>query len=141
MILYQQIVVSTSANVGVPGPLPAHLRGLSDVSLANLPLALDPAAVALLNLADTGFLPVVITDVPQLVNRLQFVTALQNAGKYNAVSNAIAALAVTDPTRIYFTQTLNFGRQDPRLTAFAVAMGQTAAQVDTLFIAAALIPQ
>lgn len=140
MILYQQIVVSTAANVGVPGPLPAMLRGLSDASLANLPAALNPAAVAALGLADTGYTPVVTADVPQTVNRLQFVTALQNAGKYNAVSTSIAALLVTDPTRIYFTQALNFGRQDPRLLAFAASQGQTAAQMDALFTAAAALP-
>ena len=140
MLQYQKITVSTSANVGGPGPLPVALRGLSDASLANLPAALDPQAVALLGLADTGFLPVVTADVPQSVNRLQFVTALQNAGKFAAVNTAINALAATDPTRIYFLNTHNFGRQDARLTAFATAMGQSAAQVDALFTAAALIP-
>lgn len=141
MIQYQQIVVSTQAAVGQPGPLPAHLHGLSDASLANLAAALNAQAVTQLGLQDTGFLPVVVADPPPAsINRLQFVTALQNAGKYNAVNTAISALAVTDPTRIYFTQTLNFGRSDPRLVAFAAAMGQTPAQVDALFVAASLIP-
>lgn len=139
MIQYQQIKVSTSANVGQPGPLPAMLVGLSDASLANLPVALNAAAVAALGLADTGFLPVVTADVPQRVNRLQFVTALQNAGSYTAVAAAINALAVGDPVRLYFTNTPIFTRTDPRLLAFAASMAQSAAQVDAVFTAAALI--
>lgn len=140
MIQYQQIIVSTGALVGQPGPLPPMLRGLSDASLGNLSAALTPGAVSQLTLSDVGYVPVVTPDVPQNVNRLQFVTALQNAGKYNAVTTAINALPVTDPTRIYFTQALNFGRQDPRLLAFAASMAQSAAQLDALFTAAALIP-
>lgn len=139
MILYQQKTLSTSANVGVPGPLPAMLRGLSDVSLANLPAALNPAAVAALGLADMGFVPVITADVPQVVNRLQFVTALQNAGSYAAVATAINALPQTDVVRLYFINTPLFTRTDPRLLAFAAAMGQSAAQVDAAFTAAAAI--
>lgn len=139
MILYQQIKVSTAANVGVPGPLPAMLRGLNDASLANLPAILNPAAVAALGLADTGYVPVVTADVPQVVNRLQFVTALQNAGSYAAVAAAINALAVGDPIRLYFLNTPLFTRTDPRLLAFAASMAQSAVQVDALFTAAAAV--
>jgi hypothetical protein len=141
MIQYQQIVVSTQANVGQPGALPAALRGLSDVSLANLPAALNPQAVALLNLADTGFVPVVTADVPQVVTRLQFITALQNAGSYAAVRTAILALPAIDPVSIYFLNTDNFTRTDQRLLAFAAAMAQSAAQVDAVFIAAFAVPR
>ena len=141
MLQYQKITVSTSANVGGPGPLPPMLRGLSDASLANLPAVLNAAAVAALGLADTGYVPVVTADVPQVVTRLQFVTALQNAGSYGAVASAINALAVGDPVRLYFLNTAVFTRTDPRLLAFATSMAQSAAQVDTLFTAAAaLIP-
>ena len=140
MIQYQQIKLSTAANIGAPGPIPSALKGLSDASLANLPAALNAAAVAALGLADTGYLPVVTADVPQFVTRLQFITALQNAGSYGAVASAINALAVGDPVRLYFLNTAVFTRTDPRLLAFATSMAQSAAQVDTLFTAAALIP-
>jgi hypothetical protein len=139
MLQYQRIVVSTQANVGQPGALPPARVGLSDASLANLPAALNPQAVTLLGLADTGFLPVVTADVPQTVTRLQFVTALQNAGSYTAVASAINALPVGDPVRLYFLNTAIFTRTDPRLLAFAASMGQSAAQVDAVFTAASLI--
>lgn len=140
MIQYQQIKLSTSANVGVPGPLPPHLVGLSNASLADLPAALNPAAVAALGLANTGYITVITADVPQIITRLQFITALKDAGTYAAVAAAIGALAVADPIRIYFLNADRFNRTDARLLAFAASMGQSAAQVDALFIAAALIP-
>lgn len=53
---YQRIVVSTGALIGAPGPLPEHLVGLENETLANLSAALSPATIAQLDLADTGFL-------------------------------------------------------------------------------------
>lgn len=136
MIRYQRIVVSTQATVGPLGALPRELYGLTDGSLANLPAALDPYVITLLGFADTGFLPVTTPDVPQSVNRLQFVTALQNAGSYATVAAAINALPATDLIRLYFANTAMFIRSDDRLLALATAVGQNAAQVDALFTAA-----
>lgn len=141
MILYQKRTLAPPANVGNPAPLPQALVGLSDVSLADLPTALHPQAVAKLGLANTGYVPVVIVDVPQTVTRLQLTTAFRDAGVYNAVANAINALPNTDPVKVYFLNAATFGRQDQRMLDFATAMNQTAAQVDAFFIAAGAVPQ
>jgi hypothetical protein len=61
---YQRVQLSTGAHVGAPAALPADLVGLDDGSLANLPAALDPAALEQLGYADTGFLPVADPPAP-----------------------------------------------------------------------------
>ena len=140
MILWQKRTLVPAANVGQPGPLPQFLVGLSALSLADLPTALNAAAVAALGLANTGYLMVIIDDIPQVITRLQFITALQNAGSYAAVAAAIVAKPVADPVRIYFLETATFTRTDPRLLTFAGQMGQTPAQVDTIFFNAGQVP-
>lgn len=64
MIVYQRIAVSTGAHVGDAGPLPEHLVGLDEATLANLPAALNAATLQELGLEDTGFLPIEVADPP-----------------------------------------------------------------------------
>jgi len=138
--LYQRRTLVPAADVGQPGALPAALRGLSDASLADLPSALNAYAVTLLGLDNTGFVPVVVADVPGRVNRLQFITALQGLGFYAAVRTAVNGLAATDPISIYFLNTPSFGREDPRLLDFATLISASAATVDAVFVAAGQVP-
>lgn len=49
-MIYQQILLFDSSTIGDPGPLPAALQGLADVSLADLSFAADYVG--------TGFWPV-----------------------------------------------------------------------------------
>lgn len=52
---YQRKTLSTNADVGEAGPLPAHLRGLSDLMLADL---------APRGLPDVGYFPVPPAPLP-----------------------------------------------------------------------------
>lgn len=55
-MIYQRISLPTGTPVGEPGPLPAALLGLENLTLADLPAALDPCPE---EWADTGFWPLI----------------------------------------------------------------------------------
>lgn len=85
---YQRKQLSDGSNIGAPGPLPAELRGLADVSLADLSWA-DPR----LGYAGHGF--VFVPDPPPPPNRrfapLAFLQRLTEAERI-----AIRTAAKTD---------------------------------------------
>ncbi|MFY8164324.1 MAG: hypothetical protein ACOVKC_08820 [Brevundimonas sp.] len=140
MILYQKRTLSPAANVGDPGPLPAFLVGLADVSLADLPAALDPGAVVQLGLTNTGYLPVDVPDpvvVPAKVSMMQAQLALAGAGLLDDVETAIAGADTV--TQIYWRTASDLHRQHPLVLTLAGALGLTSEQVDDLFIAAVSI--
>lgn len=60
-MIYQRISLPTGTPVGEPGPLPAALLGLENLTLADLPAALDPCPE---EWADTGFWPL-IDETPE----------------------------------------------------------------------------
>ncbi len=57
-MLYQRKLLSDGSDIGVPGELPAELRGLADVSLADLSWADD-----VLGYSGHGFVPVALPPV------------------------------------------------------------------------------
>ena len=61
MILYQRKTLSTDANLGDPGSIPAALLGWDDASLADVSAAAPDAAIEL-GFDGQGFFPVVIPD-------------------------------------------------------------------------------
>ena len=77
--------------------------------------------------------------VPQTVTSYQALMALNNAGLYASVMTYINAQPVA--TQIQFNKQANFTRTDATLNAAATALGMTSAQVDGLFVAAALITE
>ena len=77
--------------------------------------------------------------VPATVTAAQLKMALQAAGILTAVTAAVNAS--TDPlVGIYWANASEFNRTDSRVIALGVAVGQTPAQIDALFIAAAQYP-
>ena len=96
MILYQRQTLA-DANLGKPGPLPAELVGLEDVSLADLSWA-DPA----LGFKGEKFVPVEISEAPpaptQRITKLNF-WRLLTAGErvaFNIVARKVQALTLAD---------------------------------------------
>ena len=82
--------------------------------------------------------PVVVV-VPATVTAAQLKMALQAAGALAAVSAAVAASP--DPlVAIYWGNASSFDRADARVVALGAAVGQTPAQMDAIFIAAAQYP-
>lgn len=76
--------------------------------------------------------------IPQTVSRLQALCALQKAGLLSQVQAAVTASP--DPlSAIVWNNAATFERASPTLQALATAAGLTAAQLDSLFIAAAQI--
>jgi len=136
MILYQRRTLSNGANIGSPGPLPAALVGLADVSLADLSWV-DPA----LGYGGSGFAPVVVPDpviVPQIVSRMQLKRALNQMGLLAAINTAVGQSTDVD-LQIYWSDTGEFHRDHPKLTAALSAMGYTSAQADQAFTLAATL--
>ena len=96
MILYQRQTLA-DANLGKPGPLPAELVGLEDVSLADLSWA-DPA----LGFKGERFVPVEIAEPPPApsmrITKLNF-WRLLTAGErvaFNIVARKVQALTLAD---------------------------------------------
>ena len=78
-------------------------------------------------------------SVPATVTAAQLKMALQAAGVLAAVSAAVAASP--DPlVAIYWGNASSFDRADARVVALGAAVGQTPAQMDAIFIAAAQYP-
>ena len=77
--------------------------------------------------------------VPATVTAAQLKMALQAAGILTAVTAAVNASP--DPlVGIYWANASSFDRADPRVVALGSAVGQTAAQMDAVFVAAAQYP-
>ena len=77
--------------------------------------------------------------VPSTVTAAQLKMALQAAGILTAVTAAVNASP--DPlVGIYWANASSFDRADPRVVALGAAVGQTAAQMDAIFVAAASYP-
>ena len=77
--------------------------------------------------------------VPTTVTAAQLKMALQAAGILTAVTAAVNASP--DPlVGIYWANAGSFDRADPRVVALGSAVGQTAAQMDAVFVAAAQYP-
>ncbi len=144
MILYQKRTLVPAADVGAPGPLPHHLRGLSDASLADLPAALNAGAVTELDLANTGYVPVVIPDpvVFPVLTRPQLILGLKAVNRLAAMRTAVAGLPADDEAQVYFKEGAAFRRDDPRLEVIRLAAGTvTPTHLDNAFAAgAALAP-
>jgi hypothetical protein len=78
-------------------------------------------------------------SVPATVTAAQLKMALQAAGILAAVSAAVAASP--DPlVAIYWGNASSFDRADARVAALGAAAGQTPAQMDAIFVAAAQYP-
>lgn len=82
-MLYQRKTLADMLPVGEPGPIPTELRGLSDVSLANLDWT-----DAFLGYQGQGFFPVTVRNVTSIGFK-QRLTAQERI--------AIRAAAVSDP--------------------------------------------
>lgn len=87
--MYQRKNLADGASIGAPGPLPAELRGLADVSLANLSWA-DPS----LGYSGQGFV-FVADPPPPPVRRFAPLVFLQRLTEAERI--AIRAAARTDP--------------------------------------------
>lgn len=138
MILYQKRTLVPAADVGAPGPLPAHLRGLSDASLADLPAALSPGAITELGLANTGYVPVVIPDpvVFPVLTRPQLILGLKAVNRLAAMRSAAGGLPADDEAQVYFKEGSAFRRDDPRLEVVRLAAGTvTPTHLDNAFAA------
>ena len=110
---YQKRQLAGMVDVGDPGPLPDDLVGLADADLADLDWTYEP-----LGYHGYGFFPIV-DYVPFVITRLQFISALQQDGSYEAVATAVLAKDVDAPVRIYFLETANFDRRDERFVTLA----------------------
>jgi hypothetical protein len=85
-----------STKIGLPGPVPAELRGLTDASLADLSASIPDAATQL-GYAGQGFLPVVRT-----------ISALAFKQRLTAIERmAIRAASATDPVITDFLDLLD----------------------------------
>jgi hypothetical protein len=82
--------------------------------------------------------PVVVV-VPATVTAAQIKMALQAAGLLTSVTAAVNASP--DPlVPIYWNNASSFDRADARVAALGAAAGQTPAQMDAIFVAAAQYP-
>ncbi|WP_291771413.1 hypothetical protein [Castellaniella sp.] len=112
----------------------------------------DDTIIARFGFARTDFplavapsLPVYVpppSSVPHTVSRAQGKTALIQAGKWDAVTAYVAAIA--DPTQkalanVALNDTQDWRRDSPFLSQAAAAVGLTSANLDALFTAAAAI--
>jgi hypothetical protein len=130
-MLYQKRLLAGMVDVGEPGPLPADLVGLADVSLADLGWTYEP-----LGYRGFGFFPVLAPVVPATVTQLQFRRALRLAGIKATVDAFIAAQ--DEETVEAWEYASEFRRDSPLLNAAAGALygDDGPAQLDALFLAA-----
>jgi hypothetical protein len=129
-----------STNIGSPAPLPPEIANLSAESLADLSASLGQAA-AELGYAGQGFFYVSDAPpapvVPQEVNRMQAMEALNASGKLSA-ANAAVSSANAD-VQLWWTNTPVFHRNNAMMLGVASGLGWTSADLDALFIAAGQI--
>jgi hypothetical protein len=89
----------------------------------------------------TAFDSVQAVKVPTIVSMRQARLALLNAGKLALVDAAIQNM--TSPQRekaqIYWEYSIQVGRYSPMTIAIGTAVGLTSAEIDSLFIEAALL--
>lgn len=76
--------------------------------------------------------------VPQSVSVFQAKLALSNAGIYSSVDSYISSNG-TESEKIAWQYQQTYNRQDQMLIAVMTAIGQTSAQIDALFVAAATL--
>lgn len=139
-MLYQQIKVSTGADVGPPGPLPADLIGNPDSGLANLSTILiapvpeqyldagfipytPPAAPVVVVLNKEQFVSIFTADELVAINLIELQAAGLTAADYAAVQagtgtptqQALIMMAVAER---YYDATVNFSMNDPRIAAY-----------------------
>lgn len=76
---------------------------------------------------------------PIVVTPLQARIALAQTGLLEAIENAVAALAPTDPTRLAWEYASQFDESSPVLISMCDALGITAIQRRQMFLAASQI--
>jgi hypothetical protein len=77
------------------------------------------------------------TPVPQKVSRAQFILALLQIDLLDEVE---AAIALADrATQINYSERLEFERSFPLIATMAAALGKTDAEIDALFVLAAML--
>ena len=133
---YQRKTLVPLANVGPPGLLPANLLGLTDVSLANLPVAIGAPAATELGYLNTGFFPVADPILNPLVGAGAFRVALRRAGLQTQFQNAVNALG--NEFKDWYDHQPYFTLGDVFITAVvAQAGGALAANITAIMLVAA----
>ena len=142
--MWQLRNISTSTDIGAPGPLPAVFDGLSAASLADISTAIPYAVNEIEGGAYAGhgffFVPPPPT-VPELVTTAAFKVALGQAGLLAQAEALINALPIEAPARILWTDAENFRRSNPIWNQMAAQMTPplTPADVDAVFVTAGAI--
>jgi hypothetical protein len=125
---YQRKRLSTQADVGEPGPLPANIANLSLEDLANLPASIGEAACVALGYLDTGFFyvedpaqeppPVRVIATRDFMRRLtpQELVGIETAAETDATIRVYLRLLYAGPT-------VNLDA-DEMLAALAYLIGQ-----------------
>ena len=133
MIVYQRRDLTTSTDIGEPGPLPYEIDGLMDADLANLSWV-DP----LLGYTGIGFFPAVVADpivVPEIISRMQARLALFAAQKLDILEAYMDLSDTPRAYRIYWEAVSELHRDHPLVEAIGIIVGLSGSEIDALFIA------
>ena len=142
--MWQLRNISTSTDIGAPGPLPAVFDGLSAASLADISTAIPYAVNEIEGGAYAGhgffFVPTPPT-VPDQVSKAALKMALGQAGLLAQAEAIIAELPLDAPARILWRDAENFRRSNPAWDWAANKMTppRTPADVDAVFVTAGAI--
>lgn len=77
--------------------------------------------------------------VPRVITRLQWILACEHLEILDELGTYIGGLAADNATRLYFENSANFDRDDPRYDALETGLGATEGDTDAVYTYAATL--